>query len=115
VGVTPLRAIAETLDGGAGDVIFLQRASGEGDLLMVDELDRMHAEGRLTYIPVLGKRGKTPRQDPMAPHRLRELITDLDQREVFICGSPTMARSTIKNLRKAGVSWHRMHTELFDF
>jgi len=115
VGVTPLRAIAETLDGGAGDVIFLQRASSESDLLMADELDRMHAEGRLTYIPVLGKRGKTPRQDPMAPHRLKELITDLDQREVFICGSPAMARSTIKNLRKAGVSWRRMHTELFDF
>ncbi len=115
VGVTPLRAIAETLDGGAGDVIFLQRASTEADLLMVDELGRMHAEGRLTYIPVLGKRGKTPRLDPMAPHRLRELIGDLDEREVFICGSPSMARSTIRNLRKAGVSWRRLHTELFDF
>lgn len=115
VGVTPLRAIAETLDGGAGDVIFLQRASTESDLLMVDELDRMHTDGKLTYIPVLGKRGKTPRQDPMAPHRLRELITDLDDREVFICGSPTMARTTIKNLRRAGVSWRRLHTELFDF
>lgn len=115
VGVTPLRAIAETLDGDAGDVIFLQRASTQADLLMVDELDQMHAEGRLTYIPVLGKRGKTPRQDPMAPHRLRELITDLDEREVFICGSPAMARTTIKNLRRAGVSWRRLHTELFDF
>jgi predicted ferric reductase len=39
----------------------------------------------------------------------------LDDREVFICGSPSMARSTIKNLRKAGVSWRRLHTELFDF
>jgi predicted ferric reductase len=115
VGVTPLRAIAEALDGDAGDVIFLQRASTQADLLMVDELDQMHAEGRLTYIPVLGKRGKTPRQDPMAPHRLRELITDLDDREVFICGSPSMARATIKNLRKAGVSWRRLHTKLFDF
>ena len=115
VGVTPLRAIAESLDGGPGDVIFLQRASNESDLLMVDELDRMHTDGKLTYIPVLGKRGKTARQDPMAPHRLRELISDLDDREVFICGSPSMARATIKNLRKAGVSWRRLHTELFDF
>lgn len=115
VGVTPLRAIAETLDGGAGDVVFLQRASTKADLLMVDELGKMHAEGRLTYIPVLGKRGRTPREDPMAPHRLRELIGDLAEREVFICGSPSMARSTIRNLRKAGVSWRRLHTELFDF
>jgi predicted ferric reductase len=115
VGVTPLRAIAESLDGAPGDVIFLQRASTESDLLMVDELDKMHTDGKLTYIPVLGKRGKTARQDPMAPHRIRELIGDLDDREVFICGSPSMARATIKNLRKAGVSWRRLHTELFDF
>ncbi|MBS2963323.1 ferric reductase-like transmembrane domain-containing protein [Actinocrinis puniceicyclus] len=115
VGVTPLRAIAEALDGGPGDVMFLQRASSAADLLMVDELEKMDAEGRLMYVPVLGKRGKTPRQDPMAPHRLREIVGDLDEREVFICGSPSMARSTIKNLRKAGVPWRRIHTELFDF
>jgi NAD(P)H-flavin reductase len=115
VGVTPLRAIAETLDGGPGDIVFLQRASTVNDLLMRDELEKMHADGRLSFIPVLGKRGKTPRQDPMAPHRLRELIPDLKDREVFICGSPAMARSAIKNMRKAGVSWRCIHTELFDF
>jgi len=115
VGVTPLRAIAETIDGGPGDVIFLQRASSESDLLMVDELDKMHTQGKLTYIPVLGKRGKTPKEDPMHPSRLRKLITDLDEREVFICGSPSMARGTIKNLRRAGIPWRRIHTELFDF
>lgn len=115
VGVTPLRAIAEALDGGPGDVMFLQRASSASDLLMADELEKMDADGRLIYVPVLGKRGKTPREDPMAPHRLREMVPDLDEREVFICGSPAMARSTIKNLRKAGISWRRIHTELFDF
>lgn len=115
VGVTPLRAIAETLDGGPGDIVFLQRASTMNDLLMRDELEKMHADGRLSFIPVLGKRGKTPRQDPMAPHRLREMVPDLKDREVFICGSPAMARTAIKNLRKAGVSWRHIHTELFDF
>lgn len=115
VGVTPLRAIAETLDGGPGDIVFLQRASTMNDLLMRDELEKMHADGRLSFIPVLGKRGKTPRQDPMAPHRLREMIPDLKDREVFICGSPAMARTAIKNMRKAGVSWRRIHSELFDF
>jgi predicted ferric reductase len=115
VGVTPLRAIAETLDGRPGDVVFLQRASTVNDLLMRDELERMDADGRIKFIPVLGKRGKTPRQDPMAAHRLRELIPDLKEREVFICGSPAMARTAIKNMRRAGVSWRCIHSELFDF
>ncbi|MBR7825311.1 ferric reductase-like transmembrane domain-containing protein [Actinospica sp. MGRD01-02] len=115
VGVTPLRAIAETLDGNERDVIFAQRASTEHDLLMVDELRRMQRQGKLTFLPVLGKRGKNPRDDPMHPARLREAIPDLREREVFICGSPGMVAATIKNLRRAGVRRTYIHSELFDF
>jgi predicted ferric reductase len=115
VGVTPLRAIAETLDGNERDVIFVQRATTESDLLMVDELRRMQRQGKLTFLPVLGRRGKTRREDPMHPARLREAVPDLSEREVFICGSPGMVAATIKNLRRAGVRRTYIHTELFDF
>ncbi|HTJ71994.1 MAG TPA: ferredoxin reductase family protein [Actinospica sp.] len=115
VGVTPLRAIAETLGGNERDVIFAQRATTEHDLLMVDELRRMQKQGKLTFLPILGKRGKTAREDPMHPARLREAIPDLHDREVFICGSPGMVHATIRNLRRAGVRRRYIHTELFDF
>ena len=115
VGVTPLRAIAQTLDGNERDVIFAQRATTEHDLLMVDELRRMQRQGKLTFLPVLGKRGKTAREDPMHPTRLREAIPDLCEREIFICGSPGMVASTIRNLRRAGVRRRYIHSELFDF
>lgn len=115
VGVTPLRAIAETLEGNPRDVIFAQRASTEHDLLMVDELRRMQRQGKLTFLPILGTRGKSPKQDPMHPTRLREAIPDLREREVFICGSPGMVAAAIRNLRRAGVSRRYIHSELFDF
>jgi predicted ferric reductase len=115
VGVTPLRAIAESLEGNERDVIFAQRASTEHDLLMVDELRRMQRRGKLTFLPILGRRGKTTREDPMHPNKLRAAIPDLNEREVFICGSPGMVHSTIKNLRRAGVRRRDIHTELFDF
>jgi len=115
VGVTPLRAIAESLGGNERDVIFAQRASTEDDLLMVDELTRMQRQGKLTFLPVLGIRGKTRREDPMHPLRLREAIPDLREREVFICGSPGMVAATIRNLHRAGVKRTYIHTELFDF
>jgi predicted ferric reductase len=115
VGVTPLRAIAETLGGNERDVIFAQRASSEHELLMVDELRRMQRQGKLTFLPILGRRGKTAREDPMHPTRLRTAIPDLREREVFICGSPGMVAATIKTLRRAGVQRRYIHTELFDF
>jgi predicted ferric reductase len=115
VGVTPLRAIAETLEGNPKDVIFAQRASSEHELLMVDELRRMERQGKLTFLPILGRRGKSPKDDPMHPARLREAIPDLREREVFICGSPGMVAATIKNLKRAGVNRRYIHSELFDF
>ncbi|HEX4789432.1 MAG TPA: ferredoxin reductase family protein [Actinospica sp.] len=115
VGVTPLRALAETLEGNPRDVIFAQRASSEHELLMVDELRRMQRQQKLTFIPILGRRGKSPKDDPMHPARLREAIPDLREREVFICGSPGMVAATIKNLRRAGVNRRYIHSELFDF
>jgi predicted ferric reductase len=115
VGVTPLRAIAEALGGNERDVIFAQRASSEHELLMADELRRMQRLGKLTFLPVLGKRGKTAREDPMHPAKLRAAIPDLEEREVFICGSPGMVHNTIRQLRRAGVRRRYIHTELFDF
>jgi ferredoxin-NADP reductase len=115
VGVTPLRAIAETLEGNERDVIFAQRASSEHDLLMADELWRMQRQGKLTFLPILGKRGKTAKEDPMHPQQLLWRIPDLRDREVFICGSPGMVAASIRNLRKAGVRRRYIHSELFDF
>jgi predicted ferric reductase len=115
VGVTPLRAIAETLEGNERDVIFAQRASSEHDLLMADELWRMQRQGRLTFLPILGKRGKSAKDDPMHPQQLLWRIPDLHEREVFICGSPGMVAACIRNLRKAGVRRRYIHSELFDF
>lgn len=115
VGVTPLRAIAETLEGNPRDVIFAQRASSEHDLLMSDELWRMHEEQKLTFLPILGRRSSDPLDDPMHPDRLRKAIPDLSQREVFICGSPGMVGAAVKNLKRAGVRPWYIHSELFDF
>jgi ferredoxin-NADP reductase len=115
VGVTPLRAIAETLGGNERDVIFAQRASTEHELLMVDELRRMQRQGKLTFLPILGQARQDRPRGPDAPARLRAAIPDLREREVFICGSPGMVASTIKHLRRAGVQRRYIHTELFDF
>jgi predicted ferric reductase len=112
IGVTPLRAIAETLHGRRhDDIVFIQRASTVGDLILTRELEWLNAAGRIIYIPAIGSR----RNDPLSADRLLDLIPDLEEREVFICGSVGMAAATVRNLRRAGVRRGRIHTEIFDF
>lgn len=112
IGVTPLRAIVETMHTRRRhDVVFIQRASTVGDLILTRELEGLNAAGRIVYIPAIGSR----RNDPLSADRLLELIPDLEDREVFICGSVGMAAAAVRNLRRAGVRRGRIHTEIFDF
>jgi ferredoxin-NADP reductase len=111
IGVTPLRAIAETMHGRQVDIVFIQRASTVGDLILTRELEALDRAGRILYIPAVGSR----KNDPLAAHRLRDLIPDLEDREVFICGSAGMAAAAVRNLRRAKVPRGRIHTEIFDF
>lgn len=111
IGVTPLRAIVETMHGRRHDIVFIQRASTVADLILTRELEALHAAGRIIYIPAIGSR----RNDPLSADRLLDLIPDLDEREVFICGSVGMAAAAVRNLRRAGVRRGRIHTEIFDF
>lgn len=112
IGITPLRAIAEAMHGGDGDIVFIQRASKPADLILTAELKALDTAGRILYIPAVGRRGET---DPLSAERLRTLIPDLSAREIYICGSPGMAASVVQSLRRARVSRGRIHTELFDF
>ena len=111
IGVTPLRAIVETMHGRRNDIVFIQRASTVGDLVLTRELEALNAAGRIIYIPAIGSR----RNDPLSAERLLDLIPDLEDREVFICGSVGMAAAAVRNLRRAKVRRGRIHTEIFDF
>jgi predicted ferric reductase len=116
VGVTPLRALAEVLRGrGPSDIVFMQRASSRKALLFAEELNELAETGQMVFHPVLGSRGRLARHDPMSARRIREMVPDVAERDVFICGSAGMVRAAQHELRKAGVPRSRIHTELFDF
>ena len=111
IGVTPLRAIAETMPGYRRDIVFIQRASKAAELILTRELEALDRAGRLIYIPAVGSR----KNDPLSADRLLELVPDIEDREVFICGSAGLASAVVRNLRSANVRRGRIHTEIFDF
>ncbi|NUP51459.1 MAG: ferric reductase [Catenulispora sp.] len=111
IGTTPLRAIAETLPGRRRDIVFIQRASKTADLVLTRELEALDRAGRIIYIPAVGSR----KNDPLSADRLLDLVPDLGDRDIFICGSAGMTAATVRNLRRAKVRRGRIHTEIFDF
>lgn len=115
IGITPLRALAESMAARGHDVVLLYRATRERDLVFRGELDRLAERPgiRVEYLLTEGARKLRPGLAWFQGRVLGELVPDLAEREVFLCGPPGLMESVIPLLHEAGVA--RVHTELFRF
>ena len=114
VGITPLRALFESLPGGPGDITLIYRVNNASDLVLRDELDEIaHARGAQVHY-LVGPPRKGP-QDHLSQQRLMRLIPDLRERDVFLCGPEPMMVAAKRSLRHAGLPSRRIHLESFSF
>ncbi|TLS45637.1 ferric reductase [Streptomyces montanus] len=112
VGITPMRALFETLPGAAGDLTLLYRANSTQDLALWDELASIADErgARLMYA-VNSPDGERP---DISAETLRRKLPDIDSHDVFLCGPPGFAQQVYEALRGAGVPARRIHHESFE-
>ncbi|MFE6630867.1 MULTISPECIES: ferredoxin reductase family protein [Streptomyces] len=112
VGITPMRALFETLPGASGDITLLYRANSTQDLALWGELARIAEErgARLMYA-VNSPDGERP---DISAQTLSRKIPDIDRHDVFLCGPPGFAQSVYEALRGAGVPARRIHHESFE-
>jgi predicted ferric reductase len=112
-GITPIRALYESLPGTGADVILLYRASRGDDLVLWNELAAIARHRGFGLYPVLGSRQRH-RADPLRSEALLGLVPDIARRDVYLCGPPGLVESTTWHLRQAGVARGRIHVEAFD-
>ena len=114
VGITPLRALAEQLD---GDVVVLHRFHTEP--LFAREFAALARERRIGLVPLPGRRrgrgswlgsGVGPTDDLTA---LLARVPDIAERDVYLCGPAPWTDLVQRTLRAAGAPADRVHTETF--
>ncbi|GLW57382.1 ferredoxin reductase family protein [Kitasatospora phosalacinea] len=106
VGVTPLRALAETLP---GELTLVQRARRPEDVLFRRELAAVAAQRGVRVHELLGGRAEVG--DLGAA--LRRLVPGLARHEVYLCGPEEFTADAVRALRAAGVRAGRIHHESF--
>ena len=109
IGITPVRALLETMP---GDVVVLYRAIAETDVIFREELDRIAAARGATVHYVIGDH-RGDGADLLSPTHLKELVPDIEERDVFLCGPPAMTEVLGQNVRGAHVPRRHIHTERF--
>ncbi|MER6072240.1 ferredoxin reductase family protein [Streptomyces sp. NPDC001817] len=106
VGVTPIRALLEDLQGHA---VVIYRVSTDRDAVLYDELCDLAltkgAELHLVTGPVA--------PDKLAPGELARLVPDIGERDVFLCGPPGMMTAVLRSLADLGVPKRQIHFERF--
>ena len=109
IGITPIRALIETM---RGDLVVLYRVVKEEDVIFRAELDALSsANGTVVHYLVGDHSGNG--SDLLAPAHLLELVPDLTERDVYLCGPPAMAAAIRKNVRAARVPRRQIHAERF--
>ncbi|MFF5147738.1 ferric reductase-like transmembrane domain-containing protein [Streptomyces sp. NPDC013157] len=109
VGVTPLRALFETLP---GEVTLLYRARTAEDLALGGELEAIARwRGAQVLYALNGPQGERP---ALTAESLRATFPGLAGYDVYICGPHGFAQELYGALRAAGVPDRRIHHESFE-
>jgi predicted ferric reductase len=108
VGITPIRALMEELP---GDVVAVYRANQWEDTVLATELRHLARRAGARLHMVVG-----PVDDRLlsAAH-LAELVPDVRERDVFVCGPPGLTDAVLTTLRALDVPADQCHAERFAF
>ncbi|WP_277441034.1 ferric reductase-like transmembrane domain-containing protein [Streptomyces sp. SPB162] len=112
VGVTPLRALFETLPARPGDLTLLYRGRTADDLALRAELEAIaRSRGARLYYAVNAADGT---RAAITTTGLRTILPDIGQHDVYLCGPDGMALESYDALRAAGVPAAHIHHESFE-
>ncbi|SDJ31855.1 Predicted ferric reductase [Frankineae bacterium MT45] len=114
VGITPIRALFESLPGRPGDVTLIYRASSPVDIILKHEIDEIAAwrGARVHYL--VGPR-RPGAADFLSARSISQSLGDIRNWDVYLCGPESMTTAVRESLRQLRVPPWRIHYESFAF
>lgn len=122
IGVTPLRALLESLPHAPGELTLIYRGHDPSEIPLRAEIDALAARTGARVFYVLGPRlpGRSSWLPASAAHltdgqALRELVPDVHEHDVFICGAGAWMDAARAAALQAGVPADNIHLERFSW
>ena len=122
IGITPMRALLEELDQAPGDVTVVHRVSSRREAVLSDELASLASARGARYLLVEGPR--VPDRASWLPAQaghlsdvqaLREVVPDIADHDVYLCGSDGWMTAARTAAISAGVPRDAVHLERFAY
>lgn len=110
IGITPIRALLEQMP---GDLVLLYRVVRDQDIVFRDELSHLARDRSIRICYVVGDHNDPDSRHLLSPEHLRQLVPDIVEREIYLCGPPAMMDVLEQSVRHSGVPAKYIHTERF--
>jgi predicted ferric reductase len=110
IGITPVRALMEEIE---GDTVVLYRVVSDDEVIFREELRGIADARGIDLRIVTGDHEGDEGARLLSPQHLRELVPDLMERDVYVCGPPGLIDAVVRNARAAGVHRRDLHAERF--
>jgi predicted ferric reductase len=110
VGVTPIRSLLEHMDREV-DVTLILRAASDQDVVFREEFESLMKRRKGRTIVLTGSR----RRHPLDRYELAQLVPDIAERDVYVCGPEGLSQRVMASARVLGVSERNIHCEQFSF
>ncbi|MFA6427734.1 MAG: ferredoxin reductase family protein [Candidatus Magasanikbacteria bacterium] len=114
VGITPIRSLVEQMAQEKRELTLVYSNKYSSDIVFFSELELLAEQYHFELYHVLsddhawqGLKGR------IHIDMLKQLVNDVDERDVYVCGPPAMMESVINILQKMFVSKQRIHFEKF--
>ena len=114
VGITPLRALLESLPAAPGDLTLIYRVSSLRDVVFRRELEEIAARRGAKVWFVAGRRAELD-DNPLSGGELTLRVPGLIDHDVYLCGPPGLTAAVTRALTDAGVRRRQIHHESFEF
>jgi predicted ferric reductase len=116
VGITPLRALTETLAVSPGKVTLLYRAKSADEIIFKKELDQLASQKGYHVHYLIGARGSPQMpNDPFSALALLKLVPNLARHDIYLCGPDGMMDQVIRTLHQLRIPSKQIHYEKFSF
>jgi len=89
------------------------RRVAEEDIVFAGELDDLTQARDAVLHYVVGDHATPAGARLLTPDHLEELVPDIAERDVFVCGPPAMTDHAVRHVRAAGVPSRFIHAERF--
>ena len=97
----------------SGDVIVIYRVVREEDVIFREELETLARERGIALFLVVGDHASEDGAPLLSSDHLQDLVPDITEREVYVCGPPALTELLERNVRGAQVPSNLVHVEKF--